>query len=225
MLMSHSAFIPLKASYVNAILKGLNEVRGNKQSFTEYEAYSFDVMSRVVEIDTALENLKIGMYYIEHVELGLESFGFSKVFVYHIENVVSRLTTIEERVKLLVATSLLKNNMKVASNEGKRQFKILINGFPLIKSKVTLLSGVVSRYKMLRNKIAHESSYSSVDIIMASTLEETKMELPNSHSELKLRILSSITPEFSSLILEIDEILNGVISELGEIYIDLINET
>jgi hypothetical protein len=31
MLMSHSAFTPLKTSYVNAISKGLNEISGDKQ--------------------------------------------------------------------------------------------------------------------------------------------------------------------------------------------------
>jgi hypothetical protein len=32
MLMSHSAFTPLKTSYVNAISKGLNEISGDKQN-------------------------------------------------------------------------------------------------------------------------------------------------------------------------------------------------
>ena len=225
MLMGHSAFSPLKISYVNAISKGLNEISGDKQSFTEYEKYSFDVMSRVVEIDSVLDGLKIGIHYLEHVDLELAPFSFSKVFVYHVENIVSRLTTVEDRIKLLVATSLLKNNMKVASFKGKQQFELLVNDFPLIKDKVSLLSEVVSKYKVLRNEIAHESSYSSKDIIIASTLEDTEMELPINHSEMKSHILSSITPEFSGLILEINQSVHNVISALGEIYIDLIKET
>ncbi|MDT3281709.1 hypothetical protein [Shewanella scandinavica] len=222
MLVSHSAFKPLKISYINAISKGLKETVGDKQSFTEYEKYSFDVMSRAVEIDSVLDGLKIGIHYLEHADLELISFSFSKVFVYHVENIVSRLTTVEERIKLLIATSLLKGNIKIASNKGKSQFESLVNDFPLIKHKLMLLSKVVSKYKVLRNKIAHESSYSSRDTIIASTLEDTEIELPINHSEMKHHILSSATPEFSSLILEIDESVNSVISALGEIYIDLI---
>lgn len=225
MLISHPAFAPLKTSYANAILKGLNEISGDKQLFTECEKYSFDVINRVMEIDSALDGLKIGIFYLEQVDLDFTSFGFSKVFVYHIENIVSRLTTVEERVKLLVATSLLKGNMKVASSKGRNEFEELVNDFQPIKSKVNLLSTVVSKYKILRNEIAHESSYSSKNIIIASTLEETEMNLPINHSEMKRYILSSITPEFSGLILEIDKSVNSVISELSEIYSKLINET
>ncbi|GAB3536548.1 Cthe_2314 family HEPN domain-containing protein [Photobacterium alginatilyticum] len=225
MLISNDSFSSLKVCYAKAVIKGLRETQGEKQSYTEYEKYSFDVMKRVIEVDAALDGLNIGLHYLEHEDLDLPVFRFSKVCVYHVENIISRLTTVEERMKLLVSTSLLKNNIRVASFKGKIQFDNLIDDFPVIKEKMGELSTIVSKYKTLRNEISHESSFTTSNVIVASTLEDTDIEIPIEHSEIKSEIISSTVSEFSELIVELDISIEAVVCALSEIYADLIIET
>ncbi|ELM6650461.1 TPA: hypothetical protein I7208_21930 [Vibrio vulnificus] len=180
------------------------------------DSYPTKVLERIYELESALVGLKIAVGYLSTPDLQFKEYSYQELFTYHSENFISRLTTVEERAKLLAATVLGSDSLKVASHKGKSTFEQLIEPHKELKGAFSTISMEISEFKSLRNKIVHEASYSNLELIYTNIADDPVLnfEVSSDLRDLWQSSLVGVTQEFNSVFSKLFHRIKALLNSL-----------
>jgi len=221
---------PLVTKSLSNILSEMQ--KGNTTySVTAMEQYAQTIFSRVAEIDNAFKNLSITLEYLKKSDYVDSEYNFSEHYAFHIENFLLRLISIIDRSHLLAGSTMLMENCKIEKIGGnKKVYQKLTDFSPESAGILSRMSDAVGELKGARNKVAHQSGYSSKNIMVLQTIENAgaesicvkKVTDIMSYEEIKNIVIAESIESFAEVISTMDNLVKELIDSLSFVYTGLL---
>lgn len=205
--------------------------KGNTSySITPLEQYAQTIFSRVAEIDNAFKHLLITLEYLKKSYYADTQYNFSEHHAFHIENFLLRLISIIDRSHLLAGSTMLMENHQIEKLGGNKKIYQKLTDFSAesadILSKMTNAAGEL---KSDRNKVAHQSGYSSKNIMVLQTIENAdesvcikKITDLMSYEEIKNIAINESIEKFTGVISTMNTLVKDLIDSLSFVYTGLL---
>nr|WP_024593797.1 Cthe_2314 family HEPN domain-containing protein [Pseudoalteromonas sp. TB13] len=233
----HSENIHIKQLFhlvTNSLSKILTEMKeGNTtHSATAIEVHAQNIFSRVAEIDNAFKNLSITLEYLKKTDYADSKYNFSEHHTFHIENFLLKLISIIDRSYLLAGSTMSMENHKIERLGGnKKVYKKLTDFSAESAGILNKMSDAAEELRATRNKVAHQSGYSSKNITVLQTIEiaETESicvkEITDimSYEEIKDIVIGDAIESFSEITLTMDLLVKELIDSLSFVYTGLVD--
>jgi len=232
----HSDNIHIKQLFP-LVTKSLSKaVTAMQQGNTTYNAsameqYAQNIFSRVAEIDNAFKNLSITLEYLNKSDYVDSEYNFSEHHAFHIENFLLRLISIIDRSHLLAGSTMLMENNKIERLGGnKKVYKELTDFSAASADILSKMSDAVGNLRDTRNKVAHQSGYSSKNIMVLQTIENAKIESicvkeitdVMSYDEIKNIVIDEAIKPFTEVVSTMDDLVEDLIDSLSFVYTGLL---
>lgn len=211
------------------------ETNGDKTyTLSAMEQYSQNIFSRVYEIDNAFKNMSIALEYLGKKTYSDSEYKFSEHHAFHIENFLLRLTSIVDRSHLLAGSTMLMENSKIERLGGnKKVYKELIDFSSVSAEILDKMSVTVKSLRDTRNKVAHQSGYSSRNLSVLQTIENAELESLSvkeitdimSYDEIKNIVIDDAIQPFKDVLSAIDSLVKELINSLSFVYTGLLEST
>jgi hypothetical protein len=232
----HSENIHIKQLFplvTKSLSKALTEMqKGNTtNSSTAMEQYAQNIFSRVAEIDNAFKNLSITLEYLKKTDYVNSEYNFSEHHAFHIENFLLRLTSIIDRSHLLAGSTMLMENHKIERLGGSKKVYQKLTDFSAESAGILRkMSDAVGELRDTRNKVAHQSGYSSKNIMVLQTIENAETESTcvkkitdiMSYEEIKNIVIGDVIEPFTEVISTMDVLVKELIDSLSFVYTGLL---
>ncbi|WP_292949425.1 MULTISPECIES: Cthe_2314 family HEPN domain-containing protein [unclassified Neptuniibacter] len=198
------------------------------------ELYAQDVFSRVAEIDNAFKNMRITIEYLRKTAYRDSSYNFSEHHAFHIENFLLRLTSVVDRSYLLAGSTMGLENNKIEKIGGNSKVsKELLSFSPKSYSILKNMEKEIDPLRAPRNKVAHQSGFSSKKISVLQTIENAELESISvkqitdliSYDEIKDVVIDESIEQYEKVLLTIDNLVKELIDSLSFVYVDLLKST
>ncbi|MEQ6327071.1 Cthe_2314 family HEPN domain-containing protein [Pseudomonas chengduensis] len=226
LLVDHPALLPLQPHLHEYLQKGLEKLTKEKSNFpaSALEIYAESVFQRVSELDNLISSLRIALNFI--LELTDKTPNAEKIYIYHYENFLIRLSGAVDRTHLLVGTSLIlppSNLEKIGANEFV--LKQTAAKYPKIHSALKNVKKIALPHKNTRNEIAHSKNFSTRELGLFSAINTLKFKIAEEGTleELMNHYFSSGGAELAKLLHECITKINDLITELTPIYAHINN--
>lgn len=232
----HSENIYIKQLFplvTKSLSKALTEMQlGNTTySATAMEQYAQNIFSRVAEIDNAFKNLSITLEYLKKTDYEDSEYKFSEHHAFHIENFLLRLISIIDRSHLLAGSTMLMENKKIERLGGNKKVYKELTDFSSVSADILKkMSDAVGSLRDTRNKVAHQSGYSSKNIIVLQTIENAEIESVcvkditdvMSYEEIKNIVIDDAIKPFTEVVSTMDDLVKELIDSLSFVYTGLL---
>ncbi|MGE8501970.1 MAG: Cthe_2314 family HEPN domain-containing protein [Pseudomonas sp.] len=228
LLVEHPALLPLQPHLHEYLQKGLEKLTGNQSSFkaSALEIYAESVFQRVSELDNLISSLRLALNFI--LELTDKTQNAEKIYIYHYENFLIRLSGAVDRAHLLVGTSLLLPSSKL-EKFGANKFVLerTATDYPHIHSALKSIQKIESPNKNTRNEIAHSKAFSTRELGLFSATNTLGLEITEEGTleELMNHYFSRGGVELANLLHECITKNHELITELTPIYAHASNST
>lgn len=195
------------------------------------ELYAQSIFSRVSEIDNAFKNLYITLEYLNKTEFVDSEFNFTDHHAFHVENFLLRLISIIDRSHLLVGSTMFMENNNIEKLGGNKKVHKKLNEFSVASADILKkMSDSVGQLRDTRNKVAHQSGYSSKNIIVLQTIENAKKESfcvkditdIMSYDEIKNIVIDEAIRPFTEVVSTMDGLVKDLIDSLSFVYTGLL---
>jgi hypothetical protein len=200
-------------------------------SATPMEQYAQNIFSRVAEIDNAFKNLSITLEYLKTTNYVDSEYNFSEHHAFHIENFLLRLISIIDRSHLLAGSTMLMENNKIERLGGNKKVYKELTDFSAASAEIlNKMSDAVGNLRETRNKVAHQSGYSSKNIMVLQTIENAGKEsvcVKNitdimSYEEIKNIVIDDAITPFTEVVTTMDDLVKELIDSLSFVYTGLL---
>jgi len=195
------------------------------------EQYAQSIFSRVAEIDNAFKNLSITLEYLKKKGYGDSEYNFSEHHAFHIENFLLRLISIIDRSHLLAGSTMLMENNEIERLGGNKKVCKKLTDFSSVSADVlNQMSTAVGSLRDTRNKVAHQSGFSSKNIMVLQTIENAEIESIcvkeitdiMSYDEIQDIVISDAIEPFTEVISTMNGLVEELIDSLSFVYTGLI---
>ena len=209
--------------------------KGDKTySASAMEQYAQNIFSRVTEIDNAFKNLSMALEYLKKKDYNDSEYNYSEHHIFHTENFLLRLISIIDRSYLLAGSTMLMENNKIEKLGGnKKVYKKLTDFSPVSANILSKMNDAVGSLRDTRNKIAHQSGFSSNNIMVLQTIENAEVESVSvkeitdimSHEEIKNIVISDAIEPFTKVVDTMNNLVKELIENLSFVYTGLLKIT
>lgn len=219
-----------------SLAKGLSAISNGESTYnaSAMEKYSQDVFSRVAEIDNAFKNMSITLEYLRKNTFSDSEYMFSDHHALHVENFLLRLTSVVDRSYLLAGSTMLMENSKIEKLGGKGKVNKELKGFsPVSADILQKMEEAIDHLRTPRNKVAHQSGFSSKNLCVLQTIENSEIESISvkqitdimSYDEIKELVIAESVDQFNSISSEMDTLVKELIDSLSFVYSGLLEST
>lgn len=225
---SLSILIPHLFSYILKINNKKND--DYEVHLLEIEHYAKLIFSRAIAVQNAYENLKLSIEYLEKGDFPDSNFDFKDHYKYHLECFYLSLFSVIDRCYLLVGSSILLDDSQIENIKGKslinKKLKSETHLSNLLQALNTLNKNV-NKFKKIRNKIAHNNSFSNEHLEILGYLKiipeiSSKMlesvSINDTEMNIKEGLMKETKVELDSVNCNLEADLNRVFQELHIIY-------
>ena len=209
---------PWWESYVRA---GLNAYVAGVESpaASAHEIYTTQVFERVSELDNSINSVRLAMSLLMNLTHSHEN--AAETYRYHYENLIFRLTGIDDRAHRLVGAAIGMPPRDLEKNGGnKRVVERIQASEPDVYQRLAEISRLVQAHKSVRNKVAHAEAFSNREIGLFLAISSLKLDtgdMGDVHS-LMDAYFSREACGFAPLIAGLVEAIEALIAELKPIF-------
>ena len=198
------------------------------------EQYAQSVFSRVTEIDNVFKNLSMALEYLKKLSYDNSDYSFSEHHAFHVENFLLRLISIIDRSHLFSGSTMLMENHQIERIGGnKKIYRKLTNFSPVSADILSEMSDAVWSLRETRNKVAHQSGYSTENIMVLQTIDNTEAESMcvkeitdiMSYDDIKNIVINDAIDPFTRVVATMNDLVKMLIDSLSFVYTDLIEST
>lgn len=219
-------FFPL---VTESLSKGLNALSDGESSYeaSAIDKYAQDIFSRVAEIDNAIKNMSITLEYLKQKNYENSEYNFSEHHTFHIENFLLRLTSVVDRSYLLAGSTMLMENHIIENLGGKRKVSSKLLDFsPASEAILKKMDDAIGHLRTPRNKVAHQAGYSSKNLCVLQTIENSEAESISvreitdimSYEQIKDAVIGESIDKFETVLPIIDNLVKELIDSLSFVY-------
>ncbi|MEH6443037.1 MAG: Cthe_2314 family HEPN domain-containing protein [Oceanospirillaceae bacterium] len=203
----------------------------NTYKVSEIELYAQNIFSRASEIDNVFKNMTIALEYLYEKGYNESKYDFSEHHAFHVENFLLRLTSLVDRCYLLAGTTMLMENHKIECLGGnKKIYKQLAEFSPPSASLLKDMEGTIENLRETRNKVAHQSGFSSKNLGVLRAIENANKESVSvkhitdllSHEEIKDIVIEDAFEPFNEVLTKMNELVEQLIDSLSFVYTGLL---
>ena len=219
-----------------SLTKGFEATQRGESTYSSssIEIYARDIFSRVYEIDNAFKNMTITLEYLYKSTFNDSAYNFSEHHALHVENYLLRLTSVVDRSYLLAGSTMLMENSIIEKLGGNRKVNKELSTFSPVSAEILKkMENVIDHLRTPRNKVAHQAGFSSKNLCVLQTIENSKIESISvkqitdimSYDELKELVISESVEQFKSIASEMDALVKELIDSLSFVYSGLLKST
>lgn len=219
-------FFPLVTESLAKGLAALSDGGGSYKA-PAIEVYAQEVFSRVSEVDNAFKNMSIAIEYLKKKDHPSSGYSFSEHHAFHIENFLLRLTGVVDRSYLLAGSTMLMENDKIEKLGGKRSVNKELQSFSPCSVKILKrMEGAIDHLRTSRNRVAHQSGFSSKNLSVLQTIENSESESISvrqiteimSYEKIKDVVIGESVDQFEAVIPIMDGLVKEIIESLSFVY-------
>ncbi|MBE3723347.1 hypothetical protein HJ202_23970 [Vibrio parahaemolyticus] len=233
--------IHIQNENVQKLMPYLKEYVGSKLSIyegnddvdiTSYSFYAQAIVFKVTLIDNTFSAIEIGNEYIKNI-LHTDQEEANYKYAYHVENVLLRMSKIQDLCFQLVGSVFAISEKELTSIKCKslvrKQLK-KANKYPEINNCLTKVENEINNWSGIRNEIAHNENYTSENYNLWSGLALLKEKFPEaigaSHDkDIKYFKELEIKSNYNKLVKSIEnlhELIESLINECGLLFCNVL---